>query len=108
VVIVPAAPGYVTDSSAVVQQFYQDINDWDYSDAWLLGGDNIGGGSYDGWVAGYDTTVSVSVGTFSAYGSDQVRTSLTALQSDGSVRTYEGTYTVEGGAIVAASIVQTG
>ncbi len=114
VVQAPAAPApapkpaYFTDSTAVVQQFYQDINNGDYSDAWALGGDNIGGTDYSGWVAGYDTTVSVSLGTFSAFGSDQVQASLSAVQSDGSTNTYEGTYTVSGGVIVAASIVQTG
>ncbi len=45
-------PTYFTSSTAVVQQFYQDINDRDYSDAWALGGDNIGGSDYAGWVAG--------------------------------------------------------
>ena len=101
-------PAYFTNSTAVVQQFYQDINDGNYSDAWALGGDNIGGSDYAGWVAGYDTTVSVSLGAFSAFGSDQVQASLSALQSDGTTNTYEGTYTVSGGVIVAASIVQTG
>ena len=104
----PAEPAYFTSSAAVVQQFYEDINDGDYSDAWAIGGDNIGGGDYNGWVAGYDTTVSVSLGTFSATGSDQVQASLSALQSDDTIKTYEGTYTVSGGVIVAASIVQTG
>ena len=60
------------------------------------------------WVAGYDTTDSISLGTFSAFGSDQVQASLSALQSDGTTKTYEGTYTVSGGVIVAANIVQTG
>ncbi len=103
----PAEPAYFTNSTAVVQQFYQDINDGDYSDAWALGGDNISGSDYAGWVAGYDTTVSISLGTFSAVGTDQVQASLSAVQSDGSVKTYEGTYTVSGGVIVAANIVQT-
>ena len=101
-------PAYFTNSVAVVQQFYQDINDGDYSDAWALGGDNIGGKNYAGWVAGYDDTASISVGTFSAYGSDQVQASISALQDDGTTNTYEGTYTVENGVIVAANIVQTG
>jgi hypothetical protein len=104
----PAEPAYFTNSTAVVQRFYQDINDGDYSGAWALGGDNIGGSDYAGWVAGYDTTVSVSLGAFSAFGSDQVQASLSALQSDGTTNTYEGTYSVSGGVIVAASIVQTG
>jgi hypothetical protein len=104
----PAEPAYFTNSTAVVQQFYQDINNGDYSGAWALGGDNIGGSDYAGWVAGYDTTVRVSLGTFNAFGSDQVQASLSALQSDGTMKTYEGTYTVSGGVIVAANIVQTG
>ena len=104
----PAEPAYFTNSTAVVQQFYQDINNGDYSGAWALGGDNIGGSDYAGWVAGYDTTVSVTLGTFSAFGSDQVQASLSALQSDGTTNTYEGTYTVSGGVIVAANIVRTG
>ena len=106
----PAAPepAYFTNATAVVTQFYQDINDGDYSGAWALGGDNIGGTDYSAWVAGYNTTLRVSLGTFSAFGSDQVQASLSALQSDGTVRTYEGTYTVSNGVIVAANIVQTG
>ena len=104
----PAQPAYFANSTAVVQQFYQDINAGDYSAAWALGGDNIGGSDYASWAAGYNTTVSVSVGTFSAFGSDQVQASLSALQSDGTTNTYEGTYTVSGGVIVAANIVQTG
>ena len=104
----PAEPAYFTNSTAVVQQFYQDINDKNYSAAWALGGSIIGGGSYSGWVAGYATTASVSVGTFRAFGSGQVQTSLSAVQSDGTTKTFEGTYTVSGGVIVAANIVQTG
>jgi hypothetical protein len=101
-------PAYFTNSTAVVQQFYQDINDGNYSEAWALGGDNIGGSDYAGWVAGYDTTANVSLGAFSAFGSDQVQASLSALQSDGTTNTYEGTYTVSGGVIFAATVVQTG
>ena len=91
-----------------MQQFYEDVNDGDYSDAWALGGSIIGGGSYSGWVAGYASTANVSVGTFQAYGSDQVQTTLAAVQNEGPVKYYEGTYTVSGGIIVAANIVQTG
>ena len=79
----PAAapePAYFTNSTAVVQQFYQDISNGNYPGAWALGGDHIGGGDYAGWVAGYDSTVSVSLGTFSAFGSAQVQASLSALQ----------------------------
>ena len=104
----PRPPAYFTNSTAVVSQFYQDITDQNYSATWALGGDNIAGTDYASWVAGYSTTASISVGTFSGFGSNQVRASLSAQQSDGSVNTYEGTYTVSGGVIAAASIVQTG
>ena len=103
----PVQPAYFTNATSVVTQFYQDITDHNYSGAWALGGSIIGGGSYSGWVAGYATTRSVSVGTFNAYGSNQVQTSLRAVQTDGSLKIYEGTYTVSGGVIVAANIVQT-
>jgi hypothetical protein len=39
-------------SAKVVSQFYQDINDGDYSGAWALGGDNIGGSDY-AWLGGW-------------------------------------------------------
>jgi len=103
----PVAPApALTDASAVVDQYYADITAQDYWAAWLLGGDNIGGGSYPGWVAGFGTTESVTLGTFSDWGASQVQVTLSALQDDGSVNTYVGTYTVAGGVIVAASIVQ--
>ena len=42
---------------------------------------------------------SISLGTFSYFGSDQVQVIITALQTDGSTNTYQGTYTVENGQI---------
>ena len=106
----PAAPAPVpqfTNSSAVVAQFYQDITDHNYAAAWALGGDNIGGSDYNSWVAGYDTTVSISLSNMSLWDSGQVHSDLSALQSDGTVKTYTGTYTVSNGVIVGADIVQT-
>ena len=102
---VAPAPAF-TDASAVVDQYYADITAQSYWAAWLLGGDNIGGGSYSGWVAGFDATESITLGTFSDWGASQVQVTLSALQDDGSASTYVGTYTVAGGVIVAASIVQ--
>ncbi len=96
------------NAEAVVTQFYQDITDQNYQAAWALGGDNLNGGvGYSQWVAGYATTASISLGTFSQFGSDQVQVSLSALQTDGTTTTYEGTYTVQNGVIVSADIVQT-
>jgi hypothetical protein len=99
----------LANADAVVNQFYEDITDHAYSAAWALGGDNIANGaSYATWAAGYaDTTASITLGTVSDFGSDQVQAQLSATQLDGTVKTYEGTYTVENGVIVAADIVQT-
>jgi hypothetical protein len=104
----PAQPQFA-NATAVVSQFYQDITDHNYSAAWALGGDNISNGvSYATWVAGYsDTTASLALGTISDFGADQVQAALVATQLDGSVKTYQGTYTVQNGVIVAANIIQT-
>jgi len=107
---IPAyAPVYVTDNQAVVQQYYADLNSHDYASAWALGGNNLNGYSgYDAWVAGYSTTSWVTLGTWEYYpGSNAIQVTITAGQSDGSVRTYQGSYTVYNGVITSASIVQT-
>ena len=96
-------------ASASTASYYQDISNQDYAAAWALGGPDLNGGtSYASWAAGYATTASISLGTFSYFGSDQVAVSLAALQDDGSVYTYQGTYTVQDGLIISANIVQTG
>ena len=105
----PARAPALVNADAVVTQYYQDITDQDYAAAWALGGPDLNGDtSYASWAAGYATTASISLGTFSYFGSDQVAVSLAALQDDGSVYTYQGTYTVQDGLIVSANIVQTG
>ena len=104
----PAPAAGLTNAEAVVAQFYQDITDGNYPAAWALGGDNLSDGvSYASWVAGYMTTASITLNTYSQWGSSTVFASLTATQADGTVRTYSGTYTVSGGVIVAAHIAQT-
>lgn len=102
----PSAPA-LTNPVAVVTQFYADITNGDYSDAWALGGDNIGGTSYPEWVNGYATTASIDVTSSGVTGSDTVWADISATQDNGSVNTYSGTYTVMGGVITSADIVQT-
>lgn len=101
----PAGPAFA-NAAAVVDQYYQDITDHNYAAAWALGGRSIGGTDYTSWVAGYATTASLSLGTAADWGSGQVHADLTALQADGTVKTYTGTYTVAHGVIVSASIIQ--
>jgi hypothetical protein len=102
---VQAAQG--ASAKAVVDQFYQDLNARDYQAAWRLGGSNVSGGAgYSAWVAGYATTASISAST--VQDSDgTVSASITATQTDGSVKAYAGTYTVANGVIVSAHITQT-
>ncbi len=92
------------DASAVVQEFYQDINNEDFTAAWELGGKNIAGTSYARWVAGFDTTDNVAVETATTEDPEQVSVVIRATQSDGSVKVFQGIYTVSGGEIVNADI----
>ena len=59
------------------------------------------------WVAGYATTASLSMYNTSTWNSGEVTTYVSALQSDGSTRTYYGTYYVSNGVITSAGIAQT-
>jgi hypothetical protein len=103
----PAQPQF-TSSIAVVNQYYQDITDRNYSAAWALGGSNLSGGvGYDAWVAGYGTTASITLYSQSDWGSGKVTSYLSAVQSDGSTRTYYGTYYVSNGVLTSASIART-
>ena len=104
----PVAQPQFTNGSAVVAQYYQDITDHNYSAAWAMGGSNVSGGvGYDAWVAGDATTASITMYNSSNWGSGEVTTYLSALQTDGSTRTYYGTYYVSNGVITSASIAQT-
>jgi hypothetical protein len=103
----PTTPQY-TNALSVVDQFYQDITDHNYTAAWSLGGDNLNGGvGYDAWVAGYATTASITLYDTANFGSGEVTAYLNALQSSGSTTTYYGTCYVTNGVITSASIVQT-
>jgi hypothetical protein len=106
--VAASPPASIVNAEAVVTQFYADISDQDYSAAWALGGSNVSNGvGYDAWVGGYGTTQFISLGTFSSWGSDTVQVAISATQTDGSVNTYSGTYTVENGVITSANIEQT-
>ncbi|MGW7002682.1 hypothetical protein ACWGCW_07600 [Streptomyces sp. NPDC054933] len=88
----------------MVSQYYQDITDHDYAAAWALGGTNIAGTTYDQWVAGFATTASITLGSVSDFGASKVNAVLYATQADGTVKVFDGTYTVSNGVLVGASI----
>ncbi|MFE1172512.1 hypothetical protein [Streptomyces sp. NPDC058773] len=91
-------------ASAVVEEYYRDINARDFSAAWDLGGKNIGGTSYSQWKSGFDSTAAIELSAVDDGSFGQVSAVLHATQTDGSVRVFQGTYTVSDGAIIRAAI----
>lgn len=103
--VVPS-PRATLSASAVVGAYYAAINAGDYRTAWNLGGDNLDD-SYQHYVSGFSGTANDTISITGVEG-DTVSVVLDALQSDGSDRTYAGTYTVSGGQITGASIAAVG
>jgi serine/threonine protein kinase len=110
----PARPGsglgHTTKPAAApagtVRAYFAAINAHDYAKAWELGGKNTGS-SYSAFVSGFDGTARDKVTVVSVAG-DVVTVDLAATQTDGSVLSYQGTYTVTGGVITQSHIQQTG
>ena len=98
--------GLGTGPAAVVQAYFSAINDRDYSRAWQLGGSNLGE-SYSAFMQGFSTTAHDTVSILSSSG-NVVTAQLIAQQSDGSTKTFDGTYTVTNGVITNSSVQQTG
>jgi hypothetical protein len=99
----PRAPVIVTPASTV-RMYFGAINKHDYLRAWRLGGDNSGS-NYSGFVHGFGTTARDSVRILAVSG-DVVTARITAVQTDGSVKIYEGRYGVTGGAITKFDVRQ--
>jgi len=96
-------------ASTVVTDYYDYLNAGNYSEAWDMGGSRLFNGSYSDWVAGFATTAHVDVTTSddgSGSGSGYVAVNLRAQQTDGTVQTFTGTYTVQDGQITGADIQQ--
>jgi hypothetical protein len=120
VVAVPAAPqtvyvqqppAYVapldTAEARTVIAYYDAINRRDFATAWSLGGSRIaGGGGYTKYVNGFATT-SWDTLTVTDAGGGTVSVVLSAVQTDGSTRTFSGTYTVSGGVIAGSHMTRT-
>jgi Helix-turn-helix domain len=82
------------------------INGHDYARAWRLGGHNTGG-SYASFVSGFNGTAKDKLTIVSVSG-DVVTARLSARQTDGTVKTYQGTYTVHHGVITGFDVLQVG
>lgn len=87
---------------AVVQRYFDAINNHDYRAAFDIGGRNFDP-DYGDFVASFATTSNDTV-TIVAVDGDQVHITLDALQSDGTHRYFAGYYVVSDGILVRASI----
>jgi len=90
--------------TATVRAYIAAINGHHYARAWRLGGRNVGG-SYYGFVSGFTGTARDTLAIVSVSG-HVVTARLSALQTDGTVNTYQGTYTVHHGVITGFDVVQ--
>ena len=87
-----------------VRAYIAAINGHRYARAWRLGGRNFSG-SYASFVAGFAGTARDTL-TIMSVSDDVVTARLSAGQTDGTVDTYQGTYTVNHGVIIGADVVQ--
>ena len=94
--VTPVAP------AAVVQAYFRAINHHRYARAWALGGRNTGE-TYSQFVSGFSNTAHDAIQVTGVSG-DVVSARLTATQTDGTVQTYQGTYTVQDGRITQFNI----
>ncbi|RSN33820.1 hypothetical protein DMC61_08400 [Amycolatopsis sp. WAC 04169] len=106
-VAAPPRTVYVTPAVPVAQTviaFYDAINRRDFLTAWNLGGQRLAkGGTYASWSSGYATTSWAGVTVRSVSG-NTVYVDLSARQTDGSLRTFSGSYTVSDGVITGAKM----
>jgi serine/threonine protein kinase len=94
-----------TGPAATVQAYVTAINAHRYARAWALGGKNSGS-TYSSFVQGFNGTAQDNLTIISVAGS-VVTAKLAALQTNGSVKNFEGTYTVSNAVITHFDIRQT-
>src|SRR5215831_3494327 len=99
----PPPPGVL---AATVREYYAAINHHRYARAWRLGGRNTGQ-PYHAFVSGFAGTAHDTV-TIQSVSGDVVTAQLAAEQTNGTVKTYQGSYTVEGGVITQFNVQQVG
>jgi hypothetical protein len=97
----PAAAG----PAATVQAYFAAINAHEYRKAWNLGGSNTGQ-SYQQFVQGFNGTQQDTL-TIQSVSGNVVTAGLSALQTDGTVKTFRGTYTVNNGVITSFAVERT-
>jgi hypothetical protein len=90
--------------AATVRAYFKAINRHNYGRAWRLGG-RYTGSSYAAFVSGFAGTEHDAV-TIQSVSGHVVTARLAAQQTDGSVKTYEGTYRVSHGVITGFQVAQ--
>ena len=90
--------------AGTVRAYIAAINHHHYRRAWRLRG-RPAATTYEAFTQGFGATAKDVLFILGVSG-DVVSVRLDAQQTDGSVKTYQGTYTVQGGAITAANIRQ--
>ncbi|HXW47778.1 MAG TPA: serine/threonine-protein kinase, partial [Streptosporangiaceae bacterium] len=100
-------PPRVLAPTATVKAFFAAINAQNYAKAWELDSFDHSSENYQQFVNGYAGTERDVVTILSTDG-NVVTARLAAYQTDGSVRTYQGTYTVTNGVITGAHVLVVG
>jgi serine/threonine protein kinase len=91
-----------TDAARIVREFFTLINEQRYFAAWQLTPKTQ---SYQAFAAGYIGTEHDAL-TIESVSGNVVTARLAAKQNDGTVKHYQGTYTVTGGVISSADVQQ--
>ncbi|MEU4523277.1 hypothetical protein AB0F52_31780 [Amycolatopsis sp. NPDC024027] len=103
---VSVAPAETAEARTVVA-YYDALNRHEFATAWALGGSRLAGdGGYTRYVNGFATTSWDALTVTDVRGST-VSVVLAAVQTDGSTRTFSGTYTVSGGVITGSHMTRT-
>lgn len=94
-----------TTPAGVVTAYYDAINNQDYREAWRLNKHVHKLQTYTSFKQGFEGTQNVVLTIISVSG-DNVNVRFTANQTDGTTKTFQGTYVVQNGTIVNSNIQQ--
>ncbi len=103
----PTHPALPAGPAGTVVAFFRAINHHQYQRAWNLNTAAHSISDYGQFKAGYADTAHDTV-TITGVSGNTVSVNLVAEQTDGTTKTFSGSYVVENGVIVQSSIQQTG
>ncbi len=99
--------GGISGPGAVVMAYYQAVNNHNYARAWQLNTAAHSLSTYAAFKQGYAQTARDTV-TVTGVTGDVVSIQLASAQTDGTTKYFQGSYTVQNGMIVTASIAPVG